>query len=62
MARSAPVTTTRRLLALAAAATLFGIALSATGAPAVSFLTVAGLSAMVIGLHRFGRSGADRGR
>ena len=51
----------RRLLAAGATLTVFGIAMS-TGDPAsiASVLTLAGLLLVILGLHRFGRTGPDQ--
>jgi len=51
----------RRLLAAGATLTVFGIAMS-TGelASISSVLTLGGLLLVILGLHRFGRTGPDR--
>lgn len=50
----------RTLLATAATVTLVGIALSASEQQAVgAWVTLAGLVALIAGLHRFGRTGPD---
>jgi hypothetical protein len=51
----------RRLLAAGATLTVFGIAMS-TGelASIASVLTLGGLLLVILGLHRFGRTGPDR--
>jgi len=62
MAVSAPRTEakSRSLLSVATAATLIGIALSAGGNQEIgSWITVAGLLALIFGVHSFGRSGPD---
>jgi hypothetical protein len=51
----------RSLLAAAATATLVGIAFSVAGDPALgAWVTLAGISLLIYGLHRFGRGGPDR--
>lgn len=51
----------RRLLAAGATLTVFGIAMS-TGEPVsiASVLTLGGLLLVILGLHRFGRTGPDQ--
>ena len=51
---------TRGLTQLGACATALGIALAAAGDEDLSrWLTLGGVAAMVVALHRFGRLGAD---
>lgn len=51
---------TRTLLKVAGTTTVVGIALAASGDEDLArWLTLIGLIAMVVGLHRFGRLGAD---
>ena len=51
---------TRTLLGAAGVTTVAGVALAATGDASISrFLTLGGLALLVVGLHRFGRLGAD---
>lgn len=51
----------RRLLAAGATLTVFGIAMSTGEAASLaSVLTLGGLLLMIVGLHRFGRSGPDQ--
>jgi hypothetical protein len=50
----------RSLLSVAATLTLIGVALAATGSQELgSVATLAGLVGLIVGLHRFGRSGPD---
>jgi hypothetical protein len=50
----------RSLLAIGAGATVFGIALSVGQESSVaSVMTLLGLLSLIVGLHRFGRSGPD---
>jgi hypothetical protein len=56
------VRASRRLLALAAAGALAGIALSTTGTPGGPMLTVGSLLTLIVALHRFGRTGPDAGQ
>lgn len=57
---SVPEVRLRGALSLAGSATLIGIALAATGRPDLGgVITLAGLVGLIIGLHRFGRSGPD---
>jgi hypothetical protein len=53
----------RRLLAAGATLSVFGIAMS-TGdlASLASVITLGGLLLVIVGLHRFGRTGADPSR
>ena len=51
----------RRLLAAGATLTLFGIAMSTGDLGSLAgALTIGGLLAMIVGLHRFGRTGPDQ--
>jgi hypothetical protein len=51
----------RRLLATGATLTVFGIAMSTGEAASLaSVLTLGGLLVLIVGLHRFGRTGPDR--
>jgi hypothetical protein len=51
----------RTLLAVALTATLVGIALAASDHEALGgFVTIVGLTLMIYGLHRFGRTGPDQ--
>jgi hypothetical protein len=57
---SVPEVRLRGALSVAATATLVGIALAATGNPDLGgVITLAGLVGLIVGLHRFGRSGPD---
>jgi len=50
----------RTLLSVGVTSTLLGLAFSVGGASAISrSLTLAGLVVLILGLHRFGRSGPD---
>ena len=50
----------RSLLSVGTTAVLIGIGLSAAGSPELgSWLTVGSLLLLLVGLHRFGRSGPD---
>jgi len=51
----------RRLLAAGATLTVFGIAMSTGEAASIaSVLTLGGLLLVILGLHRFGRTGPDQ--
>jgi len=51
----------RRLLAAGATLTVFGIAMSTGEAASLaSVLTIGGLLSLIVGLHRFGRTGPDQ--
>ncbi|HEY6727665.1 MAG TPA: hypothetical protein VI197_26705 [Polyangiaceae bacterium] len=60
MALKSPAQSERRLLASGATLTVFGIAAS-TGelGSLAGVLTLGGLIAIIVGLHRFGRTGPD---
>lgn len=60
MVRRSPAQAERRLLAAGATLAVFGIAMS-TGelGSLAGVLTVGGLLAIIVGLHRFGRTGPD---
>lgn len=61
MSLSSPARSDRRLLAGGATLTVFGIAMSTGDLDSVAgLLTLGGLLCMVVGLHRFGRSGPDQ--
>jgi hypothetical protein len=49
----------RRLLAFCSTSALVGIALSVTETPGGPIITVASLLLLLVGLHRFGRTGPD---
>jgi predicted cobalt transporter CbtA len=57
---AARLKTTRSLILAAGALAVSGIALSATGSEDFGkWLTLLGVALLVVGLHRFGRSGPD---
>jgi hypothetical protein len=59
-AAARPTSGARSILAVGATVALLGIALSAGGSPEFgSWVTITGLLLLLVGLHRFGRSGAD---
>jgi hypothetical protein len=60
MVLKSPARSERRLLAAGATLAVFGIAMS-TGelGSLAGVLTVGGLLALIVGLHRFGRTGPD---
>jgi hypothetical protein len=61
MILSSPARSDRRLLAGGATLTVFGIAMSTGELDSVAgLLTIGGLLCSIVGLHRFGRTGADQ--
>ena len=60
MAAQYSVGASRRLIVCSATGALAGIALGVAGAPGGSLLTVASLVALIVAVHRLGRTGPDR--
>ena len=61
MSLSSPARSDHRLLAGGATLTVFGIAMSTGELDSVAgLLTLGGILCVVVGLHRFGRSGPDQ--